>query len=75
LRKALANSKIPVIAFSSTNIAARWPAMVHESASSTGGDVTFKELSGFGHLDVLCGTKSEGEVYAPIAAWITRHAQ
>ncbi len=76
LKHALSESKIPVVAFSSTNIAARWPGMVRGSASSTGSsDVTFKQLDGWGHLDVLCGTKAESEVYAPVAAWITQRAR
>jgi len=67
-------SKIPVIAFSSTNISAKWPAMVIESAAATGSvDVTVKRLSGWGHLDAICGTHAESEVYAPILAWLRRH--
>jgi len=67
-------SKIPVIAFSSTNISAKWPAMVIESAAATGSvDVTVKRLNGWGHLDVICGTHAESEVYAPILAWLRRH--
>ena len=67
-------SKIPVIAFSSTNISAGWPAMVTESAAATGSaDVTVKRLDGWGHLDVIYGTHAESEVYAPILAWLRRH--
>lgn len=67
-------SKIPVIAFSSTNISAGWPAMVTESAAATGSaEATVKRLDGWGHLDVICGTHAESEVYAPIAAWLRRH--
>lgn len=76
LSRALGRSKIPVIAFSDTNIAPGWPEMVRKSAASTGsGDVTFTKLVGWGHLDVLCGTRAESEVYAPVAAWITQHAK
>jgi pimeloyl-ACP methyl ester carboxylesterase len=76
LRRALASSRIPVIAFSSTNIASRWPAMVHASAQSTGShDVTFREMKGWGHLDVLCGTHAEKEVFAPAAEWIMQRAK
>jgi pimeloyl-ACP methyl ester carboxylesterase len=76
LKAALAGSKIPVIAFASTNMASGWPGEVRSAASSTGSsDVTFKELRGWGHLDVLCGTKAESEVYEPAAAWITQHAK
>ena len=67
-------SKIPVIAFSSTNISVEWPAMVQESAAATGStDGTVKRLDGWGHLDVICGTNAESEVYAPILAWLRRH--
>jgi pimeloyl-ACP methyl ester carboxylesterase len=67
-------SKIPVIAFSDTNISARWPAMVAESAAATGSnDVTVKRLDGWGHLDVVCGTRAEREVYTPVLAWLRRH--
>jgi pimeloyl-ACP methyl ester carboxylesterase len=67
-------SKIPVIAFSSTNIAAGWPAEVAESAAATGSsDVTVKRLAGWGHLDVICGTHAEVEVYAPVLDWLRRH--
>jgi hypothetical protein len=31
-------------------------------------------LSGWGHLDVLCGTHAEARVYAPILAWLRRGA-
>lgn len=67
-------SKIPVIAFASTNISAKWPAMVTESAAASGSaDVTVKRLVGWGHLDVICGTHAESEVYAPLLAWLRRH--
>ena len=67
-------SKIPVIAFSSTNISAKWPTMVTESAAATGStDVTVTRLKGWGHLDVICGTHAESEVYARLLAWLRRH--
>jgi dienelactone hydrolase len=67
-------SKIPVIAFASTNISVQWPVMVTGSAAATGStDVTVKRLVGWGHLDVICGTHAESEVYAPILAWLRRH--
>jgi len=67
-------SKIPVIAFASTNISAQWPAMVTGSAAATGSaDVAVKRLVGWGHLDVICGTHAEGEVFAPLLAWLRRH--
>ncbi len=70
----LKTSKIPVIAFASTNISARWPAMVTESAAATGNaEVTVKRLDGWGHLDVICGTHAEREVYAPALAWLRLH--
>ncbi|MGA7870019.1 MAG: hypothetical protein WCA22_03885 [Candidatus Binatus sp.] len=71
LLAALKASKIPVIAFASTNFGAQWPGQVEESAKSTGApDPSFTKLDNWGHLDVLVGTKSAGEVFAPTAAWI-----
>ena len=70
----LGASKIPLIAFSSTNIGAQWPRRVAQSASSTGSaDATVKALSGWGHLDVICGTHAEAEVYAPTLEFLKRH--
>ena len=67
-------SKIPVIAFASTNFGAKWPAMAEASARSTGApDPSFAKFDGWGHLDVLAGTKSESEVFAPTVAWIKQH--
>lgn len=65
-------SRIPVIAFASTNISARWPCDVAQSAKATGGSVSFAQLDGWGHLDVICGTHSEREVFAPALGWIRR---
>jgi hypothetical protein len=48
--------------------------MVTESAAATGSsDVTVTRLKGWGHLDVICGTHAEGEVYAPLLAWLRQH--
>lgn len=67
-------SKIPVIAFASTNFGAQWPGDVEAASKSTGApDPSFTKLDGWGHLDVLAGTKSESQVFAPTAAWIKRH--
>ena len=66
LSAALAKSGIPVLAFSSTNIAPDWPAKVAQSASSTGSpDVTVKRLDGWGHLDVIAGTLARRQVFIP----------
>jgi pimeloyl-ACP methyl ester carboxylesterase len=73
LLKSLKQSKIPVIAFSSTNIAPDWPAWVLSSAKSTGNDPTFTRLDGWGHLDVLCGNYAQAKVYQPIMNWLRRH--
>jgi len=73
LRQRLAASKIPVLAFSSTNIAPDWPAEVKRSAAATGTDPSVIVLSGWGHLDVLCGTDAEKNVYAPALAWLRQH--
>ncbi len=67
-------SKIPVIAFASTNFGANWPTQVEESAKSTGApDPSFTKLDNWGHLDVLAGTKSESQVFAPTLAWLKQH--
>ncbi len=74
LLASLKASKIPVIAFASTNFGSQWPGQVEESAKSTGApEPSFTELDKWGHLDVLAGTKSESEVFAPTAAWIKQH--
>jgi pimeloyl-ACP methyl ester carboxylesterase len=70
----LSKSKIPVMAFASTNIAPDWPDRVTKSASSTGGgDVTVTTLKGWGHLDVICGTYARERVFAPVMQWLKRH--
>lgn len=72
----LMNSRIPVLAFSSTNIASEWPQAVAKSAASTGSrDVTVKILHDWGHLDVICGTQAERQVFAPVVVWLKRHSQ
>jgi pimeloyl-ACP methyl ester carboxylesterase len=72
----LRRSRIPVIAFSSTNIAPDWSQEVAKSAGSTGSqDVTVKILRNWGHLDVICGTFAKHEVFPSVLAWLRRHAQ
>ena len=74
LSAALAQSRIPVLAFSSTNIAPDWPAKVAQSASSTGSpDVTLKRLDGWGHLDVIAGTHARSAVFTPVLTWLRQH--
>ncbi|MGD0119534.1 MAG: hypothetical protein ABSD30_15820 [Candidatus Binatus sp.] len=74
LLAALKASKIPVIAFASTNFGGGWPDQVEAAAKSTGApDASFAKFDNWGHLDVLAGTKSESEVFAPTAAWIKQH--
>jgi len=74
LLASLSASKIPVIAFASTNFGASWPGMVEASAKATGApDSSFTKLDGCGHLDVLAGTKSESAVFAPTVAFIKQH--
>jgi len=74
LSRKLAASKLPVIAFASTNISPRWPSWVAGAAAQTGGPHTVIILAGWGHLDILCGTRAAARVYAPVRAWLTRHA-
>ena len=71
----LSRSKVPVLAFSSTNIAPTWHEGVAKSAFSTGSrDVTVKVLQNWGHLDVICGTQAEQEVFTPTLVWLKRHS-
>ena len=71
---ALKKSRVPVIAFASTNIAPNWPSMVEQAAHSTGSaDVRFTKFDGDGHLDVLCGNDSAAMVFAPTLEFIKRH--
>ena len=72
----LRNSKIPVLAFSSTNISPQWPKEVAKSATLTGShDVSVKTLHNWGHLDVICGTRAQDQVFAPVVVWLDRHSQ
>jgi pimeloyl-ACP methyl ester carboxylesterase len=74
LLAALKSSKIPVIAFASTNFGGGWPSQVEAASKSTGApDPSFTKFDNWGHLDVLAGTKSENEVFAPTVAWIKQH--
>ena len=74
LLAALKASKIPVIAFASTNFGAQWPIMAENSAKATGDpSPSFHKFEGWGHLDVLAGTKAEAEVFAPTLEWIKQH--
>ena len=76
LLASLKDSKIPVIAFASTNFGAGWPAMVEAASKSTGAPApSFTKFDNWGHLDVLAGTKSESLVFAPVAAFIKQHAK
>jgi pimeloyl-ACP methyl ester carboxylesterase len=71
---ALTGTTIPVLAFSSTNISLQWAQRIADSAASTGStDVTVKPLKGWGHLDVICGSHAEREVFAPTLDWIKQH--
>ena len=76
MAESLTNSKIPMLAFSSTNIGPDWAQGVAKSAASTGSrDVTVKILSNWGHLDVICGTHAGHEVFTPVLLWLKRHSQ
>lgn len=67
-------SKIPVIAFASTNFGGKWPAMVAESAKSTGTpDPKVWTLKGWGHLDVIVGSRVQSEVYGRVVVFIMQH--
>jgi len=74
LRDTLKATKIPVIAFSSTNITPDWSAWVVDSAHATGSDdVTLRVFQNWGHLDLLCGNQSEAKVFAPTMSWLRQH--
>jgi dienelactone hydrolase len=74
LLASLKASKIPVIAFASTNFGASWPGQVEAASKSTGATApSFTKFDNWGHLDVLAGTKSESQVFAPTAAFIKQH--
>jgi pimeloyl-ACP methyl ester carboxylesterase len=76
IAESLKNSKIPVLAFGSTNIAPEWAREVAKSAASTGShDITVKIVRNWGHLDVICGTHAESQVFAPVLVWLKQHAQ
>jgi pimeloyl-ACP methyl ester carboxylesterase len=73
---ALSNSRIPVLAFSSGNMAPDWPKAVAKSAASTGSrDIKVETLRNWGHLDVICGTHAEQQVFALVLAWLRQHSQ
>jgi pimeloyl-ACP methyl ester carboxylesterase len=73
-RAALKDSKVPVIAFASTNVSAGWAAQVEQSAHATGSaDVKVVVLNDWGHLDVICGTRAEQQVFAPLVQWLKQH--
>lgn len=74
LEKSLVESRIPVLAFSSTNIGRNWSEQVKFSAILTGTKPDVVVLSNWGHLDVLCGTFAKKQVYAPTLAWLRQHA-
>jgi pimeloyl-ACP methyl ester carboxylesterase len=71
---ALTGTNIPVLAFSSTNISPQWAQRVADSAATAGSSsVTVRKLQGWGHLDILCGTHAEQDVYAPVLRWLRQH--
>jgi pimeloyl-ACP methyl ester carboxylesterase len=74
MSRRLAQSKIPVLAFASTNIGPDWTARVKRGALQTEAEPAVIVLPGWGHLDLLCGTHAESRVYAPTLAWLRRHA-
>ncbi|HUO05609.1 MAG TPA: alpha/beta fold hydrolase [Candidatus Binataceae bacterium] len=70
---ALKAAKIPIVAFGSANIGPKWIAKIQSASKSTGVDphkAKFYKLEGWGHLDVLAGTKSEQAVFAKALLFI-----
>jgi pimeloyl-ACP methyl ester carboxylesterase len=63
--------RTPLLAFASTNMGADWTARVTSSARTFGGDAAIvRELTGWGHLDVLVGRRAAQEVFEPARAWL-----
>jgi pimeloyl-ACP methyl ester carboxylesterase len=75
IKASLEESKIPVLAFSSTNISPAWPRLVAKAATLTGSrDVTVRTMHNWGHLDLICGTYAQHEVFAPVLFWLRQHS-
>ncbi|MGH7814593.1 MAG: alpha/beta hydrolase [Candidatus Binataceae bacterium] len=73
---ALKKTKIPVIAFASTNISPHWASDAEAASTATGAaakDREFFKIDGCGHLDVIAGTKSEKMVFAPTVEFLKQH--
>ena len=72
--KALSTANVPVLAFASGNMNKAdipWAERVEYSARATAAqDVQYRLLEGWGHLDLLFGTKARQEVFQQIAEWI-----
>jgi pimeloyl-ACP methyl ester carboxylesterase len=62
---------LPVIAFASTNMGPAWVERVRASARTFGGDAAIvRELSRYGHLDVLVSRRAAQEIFEPTRAWL-----
>lgn len=72
--KALTTMNVPVLAFASRNMNKAdipWAERIEYTARATATqDVQYRLLEGWGHLDMLFGTKVQQEVFQPIAEWI-----
>jgi pimeloyl-ACP methyl ester carboxylesterase len=67
--------RLPILAFASTRLGRPWVERVRASAQACGGQAaTVHELRDYGHLDVLVARSAARDVYAPVVAWLTRHA-
>jgi hypothetical protein len=67
---------LPVLAFAAGRRGPEWVSRVRASAEAFGGEtVTFRELRGQGHLDVLLGSVSIRSVYEPTRRWIEAVSQ
>ncbi len=66
--------RVPLLAFTSTNMGPEWTHGVRDGAVAFGGpDADVRELPGWGHVDVLVGRDVAELVAAPIRAFVAAH--
>ena len=63
--------EIPILYFGATGMGPGWLVNGIYSAGESGSkDVTIHVLEGYGHLDVIVGEKSRGDVFEPALTWM-----
>jgi pimeloyl-ACP methyl ester carboxylesterase len=66
-------ARLPVLAFASTRLGPAWVTRVRESAARfAAGEPAVRELTDYGHLDVLVGRRAAQDVFEPTLAWLER---